>query len=237
MTGAAASGKEASDLAARLNRLRAAVLGANDGIVSVAAVVVGVSGASAASSHVITAGTAALIGGAISMAVGEYVSVSSQRDTERSVIDRERRRLTDSPTQALDDLARVYRDKGLSDATARTVAEELTRHDDLAAHLDAEYRMSEGGVVSAWAAAFASGIAFVVGAVLPMAAILLPPPALRVPVTFVTVLLALAVTGAAAARMGGAAPLRGMVRTVVGGALALAATWAVGSLLDTTGMV
>lgn len=230
---AAASGK---DLAARLNGLRAAVLGANDGIVSVAAVVVGVAGASSQSSHIITSGAAALIGGAVSMAVGEYVSVSSQRDTEETIIDAERRALAATPDEALDRLTDAYRSKGLSDATAEAVARELSEHDALAAHLEVEYEITKEGVVSAWAAAFASGIAFTIGAILPLAAILLPPPEWRIPVTFITVLIALTVTGALAARMGGSPPLRAMVRTVVGGALALVATWAVGSLLGASGV-
>ncbi|MCR2791627.1 VIT family protein [Microbacterium sp. zg.Y625] len=233
--GAAKSGGSA--LASRLNRLRAGVLGANDGIVSVAAVVVGVAGANAQSSHVITAGAAALIGGAISMAVGEYVSVSSQRDTERALIEQEKRELRDIPDDELEQLTTVYRNRGLSDATARQVAQELTEQDALGSHLEAEYAISREGVVSPWAAAFTSGIAFVLGAILPMAAILLPPAAWRVPVTFITVLIALAITGAVAARMSGAPALRAMTRTVVGGALALGATWAVGLLLDSTGVV
>jgi len=224
-------------LASRLNRLRAGVLGANDGIVSVAAVVVGVAGANAQSSHVITAGAAALIGGAISMAVGEYVSVSSQSDTERALTEQEKHELRDTPEDELQQLTAVYRDRGLSESTARQVARELTDHDPLGSHLEAEYAISREGVVSPWAAAFTSGIAFVLGSILPMAAILLPPAAWRVPVTFITVLIALAITGAVAARISGAPALRAMTRTVVGGALALGATWAVGLLLDSTGVV
>ncbi|MDL5350878.1 VIT family protein [Microbacterium sp. zg-YB36] len=224
-------------LAERLNWLRAGVLGANDGIVSVAAVVVGVAGATSDVSPVLTAGAAALIGGAISMALGEYVSVSSQRDTQRALIAKERRELWETPEEELDELAGLYRDKGLSDATAHQVAQELTAHDALAAHLDAELQITERGVVSPWNAAFASGLAFVIGSILPMAAILLPPAAWRVPTTFVAVLLALAITGAVAARIGGSSPARAMIRTVIGGALALAATFAVGTLLDTSGVV
>lgn len=224
-------------LAERLNWLRAGVLGANDGIVSVAAVVVGVAGATSAVGPILTAGAAALIGGAISMALGEYVSVSSQRDTQHALIAKERAELAATPEEELDELAGLYRDKGLSDATARRVAEELTAHDALAAHLDAELQITEGDVVSPWHAAFASGVSFVSGSILPMAAILLPPPEWRVPITFLAVLIALAVTGAVAARIGGAAPGRAMIRTVIGGALALAATFIVGTLLDSSGVV
>ncbi|QEW04819.1 VIT family protein [Microbacterium lushaniae] len=236
-TGPSAAHTGGGDLAARMNSLRAGVLGANDGIVSVAAVVVGVAGASAQISHIVTAGAAALIGGAISMAVGEYVSVSSQRDTERALIAHQRQALSTSPEAQLARLKEAYRAKGLSDATAQQVAGELTAQDPLAAHLEAEYAISAEQVVSPWTAALSSGTAFVIGAVLPMAAILLPPPEWRVTVTFITVLLALAVTGAGAARIGGAPPLRAMARTVLGGALALTATWAAGTLLDSTGVV
>jgi vacuolar iron transporter family protein len=223
-------------LAQRLNWLRAGVLGANDGIVSVAAVVVGVAGATHDTGAILLAGTAALVGGAISMALGEYVSVSSQRDTERALIAKEKRELRDMPDEELAELAGLYRAKGLSEATARQVAKELTAHDALAAHLDAELNIDEDDVVSPWYAAIASAVAFTVGALLPMAAILLPPESWRVPITFVAVLIALAITGAVAAHIGGASRPRAVVRTVVGGALALAATYGIGTLLGTTGI-
>jgi VIT1/CCC1 family predicted Fe2+/Mn2+ transporter len=220
-------------LAQRLNWLRAGVLGANDGIVSVAAVVVGVAGATASVAAIVTAGLAALVGGAISMALGEYVSVSSQRDSERSLIAKEREELRTMPDAELAELTALYRHRGLSEETARTVAEELTAHDALAAHLSAELGIDQDDVVSPWHAALASAVAFTCGAVLPMLTILLPA-AFRIPVTFVAVLVALAVTGYVAAWIGGSSRGRAMVRVVVGGALALAATFIVGSLLGTT---
>ncbi len=223
-------------LAQRLNWLRAGVLGANDGIVSVAAVVVGVAGATADTSPILLAGVAALVGGAISMALGEYVSVSSQRDTERALIAKEKKELRDLPEEELDELAELYRAKGLSAVTAKQVAKELTAHDALAAHLDAELNIDEDDVVSPWHAALASAVAFTIGALLPMAAILLPPQDWRIPVTFVAVLVALAITGAVAAHIGGASRLRAMIRTVIGGALALVATYGIGTLLGTTGI-
>ena len=218
-------------LAQRLNWLRAGVLGANDGIVSVAAVVVGVAAATTDSATVLLAGMAALIGGAISMALGEYVSVSSQRDTERALIAKEREELRTMPREELAELADLYEQKGLSPETARRVADELTAHDALAAHLDAELHINADDVVSPWRAAAASLVAFTLGAVLPMLAILLPSDALRIPVTFVSVLVALAATGAVAAWIGGAPWPRAVARTVVGGALALAATYGIGALL------
>lgn len=218
----------------RLNWLRAGVLGANDGIVSVAALVVGVAGATTDIGALFTAGIAGLVGGAISMALGEYVSVSSQRDSERALIAKESGELRDMPELELAELTQLYRDRGLSDATARQVAEELTAHDALAAHLEVELHIDQHDLVNPWHAAISSAISFTLGALLPMLAILLPPPEWRVPVTFVAVLIALAATGSVSARLGGAPRLPAATRLVIGGALALAATWLIGTLLGTT---
>jgi len=227
----------AEGLAGRLNWLRAGVLGANDGIVSVAAIVVGVAGATSAIAPIVTAGIAGLVGGAISMALGEYVSVSSQRDSQRALIAKERAELRDQPDEELRELAGLYEQQGLSPETARQVALELTAHDALAAHLSAELNILETDVVSPWQAAFASGVAFTIGALLPMSAVLLLPATVRIPVTFAVVLVALALTGATSARIGGSPVLRATARVVVGGALALGATFAIGTLLGTTGVV
>lgn len=224
-------------LGQKLNWLRAGVLGANDGIVSVASLVVGVAGATTDNSALLIAGLAGLVGGAISMALGEYVSVSSQRDTERALIHKEREELRTMPEEELAELTQLYRDRGLSEQTAHQVALELTEHDALAAHLEVELGIDQNDLVNPWHAAISSAIAFTIGALLPLLAILLPPPALRVPVTFVAVLIALAVTGLIAAKVGGASPLRSSTRLVIGGALALLATWLIGTLLGTTGIV
>lgn len=224
-------------IAGRLNWLRAGVLGANDGIVSVAAIVVGVAGATNAIAPILTAGLAGVVGGAISMALGEYVSVSSSRDSTIALIAKERRELAEMPEAELEELAALYQAKGLTPETAHRVAEELTRHDALAAHLETELKIDADDIASPWQAAGASALAFVIGAVLPMVAILLPPADWRVPITFVAVLVALAATGALGARLGGSPMLRPTVRVVVGGALALAATFAIGWLLGTTGVV
>ncbi|MCQ9165638.1 MULTISPECIES: VIT family protein [unclassified Arthrobacter] len=226
-----------AEIAQRLNWLRAGVLGANDGIVSVAAVVVGVAGATAATGPIVTAGMAALVGGAISMALGEYVSVSSQRDSQKSMIEEKRRDLAQNPGANLAGLAALYEDKGLSRETATLVARELTDHDALGAHLAAELNLDEDDVVSPWHAALASAVAFTLGAILPMLAILLPPAAARVPVAFVVVLAALAITGWIGAVVGGGSKPRAASRVVLGGALALAATFAIGSLLGASGLV
>ncbi|PZR55315.1 hypothetical protein DNL40_02790 [Xylanimonas oleitrophica] len=185
-----AAGLEArGSLAQRLNWLRAGVLGANDGIVSVAAVVVGVAGATTSRSALLTAGIAALVGGAISMALGEYVSVSSQRDSEKAHIAR------------------------------------------------GELELADADVVSPWHAAFASAVAFLTGGVLPLLAVLAVAVPWKVPVTVAVVLAALAVAGWVAAWIGGSAPGRSTLRVVIGGALALAVTYGIGSLLGVTGVV
>jgi VIT1/CCC1 family predicted Fe2+/Mn2+ transporter len=226
-----------SDVAQRLNWLRAGVLGANDGIVSVAAIVVGVAAATSDTGPILAAGAAGLVGGAVSMALGEYVSVSSQSDGQKALIEKERRELAEEPAEELAELAAIYEGKGLSPETARKVAEELTDHDALAAHLSAELNIDQADLVSPWHAAFASAVAFTIGAVLPMLAILLPPTGIRVPLTFGTVLLALGLTGALGAWIGGGSRSRAAVRVVVGGALALAATFTIGNLLGASGVV
>jgi VIT1/CCC1 family predicted Fe2+/Mn2+ transporter len=226
-----------NDTAHRLNWLRAGVLGANDGIVSVAAIVVGVAGATAETGPILTAGAAGLVGGAISMALGEYVSVSSQSDSQKALIEKERRELEEEPEEELAELAAIYQSKGLSQATAQAVARELTEHDALSAHLSAELNIDQEDIVSPWHAAFASAIAFVAGAILPMLAILLPPENIRVPLTFAAVLVALAATGSVGAWLGGSSKSKAAVRVVIGGALALAATFAIGNFLGATGVV
>ena len=223
----------AGGIAGRLNWLRAAVLGANDGIVSVAGIVIGVAGATAARGPVFTAGLAGLVAGAVSMALGEYVSVSSQRDSERAEITQEKRELASTPEAELTELTALYEARGLSAATARTVAEELTARDALAAHLDAELHIDPDDIPSPVQAAVASALSFTSGALLPMVAILLPPAALRVPVAFVAVLVALALTGTISARLGGSNVRRAVLRVVVGGALGLALTYGVGHLFGT----
>jgi VIT1/CCC1 family predicted Fe2+/Mn2+ transporter len=224
-------------LAQRLNWLRAGVLGANDGIVSVAAVAVGVAGATPVVAAILTAGLAALVGGAISMALGEYVSVSSQRDSEHALIAKERRELEEMPEQELEELTGLYEAKGLTRETAKKVAIELTEHDVLAAHLSAELGIDQDDVVSPWHAALASAVAFTLGGILPLIPMLLLPPSIRIVVTFVVVLVALAVTGYIAAFIGGSSRWKATIRVVIGGALALIATFAIGALLGTTGAV
>ncbi|MCM4084352.1 VIT1/CCC1 transporter family protein [Paractinoplanes hotanensis] len=214
--------------AGRLNWLRAGVLGANDGIVSTAGLVVGVAGATLDTGPIATAGVAGLVAGAVSMALGEYVSVSSQRDTERALLAKERTELVEFPEQELDELTALYEAKGLTEATARRVAEEFTAKDAFAAHADAELRIDPDALTDPWQAAGASALAFTVGALLPLIAILVPPPGARVAVTFLVVVLALALTGAISARLGSARVGRAVARLVGGGALAMAVTYGIG---------
>ncbi len=214
----------------RLNWLRAGVLGANDGIVSVAGLVVGVAGATTARGPLLTAGVAGLVAGAVSMALGEYVSVSSQRDSQRTLLAQEKRELAEDPDNEFAELVAIYRNKGLSQPTAHQVATELTEHNALAAHLDAELHLDPDDLANPWQAAIASALAFSLGAILPLVAILLPAPHWRVPVTAVAVLLALAATGALSARIGGGAVRLAVARVVIGGALGLSITYAIGHL-------
>jgi VIT1/CCC1 family predicted Fe2+/Mn2+ transporter len=218
-------------LAGRLNWLRAGVLGANDGIVSTAGLVVGVAGATTSTSEILTAGVAGLVAGAVSMALGEYVSVSSQRDTERALLAKERAELAADPQAELDELTAIYASKGLSDATARQVAIELTRGDAFTAHAEAELGINPNELSNPWQAAAASALAFTIGSLLPLVAILLPPAGIRVPVTFVVVLLALALTGATSAYLGSAGLTRAVTRLVAGGALAMLVTFGIGHLV------
>ena len=175
-------------LSSKLNWLRAGVLGANDGIVSTAGIVVGVAAATAEKAPIFTAGVAGLAAGAVSMALGEYVSVSTQRDTERALLRKERRELRDDPAAELDELAALYEAKGLSTATARTVAEELTDHDAFAAHAEVELGIDPAELTNPWQAAASSALSFTIGALLPLIAILVPPTTWRIPVTVVAVL-------------------------------------------------
>ena len=219
--------------AGRLNWLRAAVLGANDGIVSVAGIVIGVAGATAARGPIFTAGLAGLVAGAVSMALGEYVSVSSQRDSELAQLAQENRELAETPEAELIELTALYEAKGLSAATARTVAAELTARNPLAAHLDAELHIDPDDLAHPFQAAAASALSFTSGALLPLLAILLPPATLRVPITFAAVLIALGLAGALSARIGGSDIRRAVLRVVIGGALGLAFTYGVGHLFGT----
>lgn len=220
----------------RLNWLRASVLGANDGIVSIAGLVVGVAGATTSSSIILTAGIAGIIAGAISMAVGEYVSVSSSKDTEKALLKKERRELEERPEQELQELATLYEKKGLSKKTAIIVAKELTAHDAFGAHVDAELGIDPNNLTNPTHAALASAASFLIGAIIPLIAILIPPESIRIIVAFVAVLIALVITGFTSAKIGGANVTRAIIRVVVGGAFAMAVTFSIGKLFGITNL-
>ncbi len=219
------------DISGRLNWLRAGVLGANDGIVSVAGLVVGVAGANASRVTILTAGIAGLVAGALSMAGGEYVSVSTQRDSERALLDLERWELENLPEHEFEELVKIYRSKGLSARLARQVAQELTDHDAFAAHAEAELGIDPSALTNPWHAAWASFIAFFVGALLPLLAIELPPDGVRVAVCFSSVVVALAITGWVSARLGKAPVRPAILRNVMVGALGMAVTYGIGRLV------
>lgn len=219
---------------AKMNWIRAGVLGANDGIISVAGLVIGVAAATTDRTAILIAGVAALVAGAVSMALGEYVSVSSQRDTEIALIAKERRELETDPDGELDELTEIYQAKGLTPETARVVALELSAGDVLAAHLEAELGFDLTERTNPWHAAIASAIAFTLGAALPLLAMVLAPDHTQVYVTFVAVIVALTLTGSVSARLGQAHRMRAVVRLLVGGALAMAVTWAIGAAFGAT---
>ena len=215
----------------RLNKLRAAVLGANDGIVSIAGLVVGVAGATNDKTAIFTAGLAGILAGSLSMAAGEYVSVSSQRDTEQAILGREKQELKDFPKEELDELKNIYVSKGLSAKTAEAVAKELTLKDAYAAHIDAELGIDPENLANPWHAAIASALAFLAGAALPLLAIMLPPQNIRIVVAFISTLIALMLTGALSAKFGRAPVRKAVIRVTAGGALAMVVTYSIGHLV------
>lgn len=221
---------------AKLNWLRAGVLGANDGIVSIAGLVLGVAGATTSTGIIFAAGIAGIIAGAISMAAGEYVSVSSSKDTEKALLDKERYELKNFPKEELKELAQIYEKKGLSKQTSIIVAKELTVHDPVAAHFDAELHIDPDNLTNPWHAAFASAFAFLLGALIPLLAIILPPESLRIPVAFMSVIFALVITGFVSARIGQANVLRAVIRVVAGGALAMIVTYSIGKFFGVKGI-
>jgi vacuolar iron transporter family protein len=215
----------------RLNWLRAAVLGANDGIVSTAGLVVGVAGATSNRNAIVVAGVAGLAAGALSMGAGEYVSVSTQRDSEHALLEKERRELAEDPEEELAELADIYVGKGLSEGLALEVARELTEHDALGAHAEAELGIDPDDLTNPWSAAWASMLSFTVGALLPLLTITLLPQDGRIWGTVGSVVLALALTGFLSARFAEADIRRAIIRNVCGGVLAMGVTYLIGDLV------
>ena len=224
------------NMSRRSNWLRAAVLGANDGIVSTAGLVVGVAGATDSKLIILTAGLAGIVAGALSMAAGEYVSVSTQRDIEKALLEKERKELIDDPEGELAELAALYEAKGLKKETAFIVADELTQKGAFAAHVDIELRIDPDNLTNPWHAAYASAASFLVGALIPVAVIMLPLGSLTVPVTFGSVILSLVLTGYLSAKAGGANVKNSVWRVVIGGAIAMIVTYAIGRLFNISGV-
>ncbi|WP_298591795.1 VIT family protein [uncultured Kocuria sp.] len=220
-------------IASRLNWLRAAVMGANDGIVSTAGMVVGVAGAAVSTNALLASGVAAVVAGALSMAVGEYVSVSSQRDSQKAELAHEQRQLDTDPVYEVRHLAELFAAQGVEAPLAHQVAEQLMAEGPLAAHARHELGIDPGRLTSPWQAAWASTAAFVLGALIPLVAILTSPRPIAVPVTMVSVVVALLVTGSVAAHLGRAPRARAALRTVAGGLAAMAIAYGIGSLLGT----
>ena len=217
-----------------LNKMRASVLGANDGIVSTASVVMGVAGATSNHQTIVTAGLAALVAGALSMAVGEYVSVSSQSDAEKTYIAKEKQKLSDSPELELESLAAAYQEQGMTKKTALQVAKEVTKKEPLKAHLRMHFGIDPDDISSPMQAAVASLLAFTVGGLVPFVAMVFSPEAWRVWATIISVAVALTATGYFSALAGEAARGRAIARILVGGLLAMIITYFVGVLFGTT---
>lgn len=220
-------------LANRLNWLRAGVLGANDGIVSTAGIVLGAVGATSDRSAIVIAGVAGLTAGAMSMGAGEYVSVSTQRDSELAMLAKERQELLDEPEAELAELAGMYVDRGLDDELAMQVAVQLTEHDALGAHAETELGIDPNDITKPSHAAFASMLSFTLGALLPLLTMTLVATDVRIPVTVGAVVVALALTGWASARLGYSSPGRAVLRNVAGGLFAMGVTYLIGALLGT----
>ena len=218
-----------------LNWLRAAVLGANDGIVSIAALIVGIASATTDTNFIFLTGAAGLISGALSMSVGEYVSVSTQRDVEENLIKKEKAELKVHPKEEMEALATFYQGKGLSETTAKHVAEELTAHDPITAHLEIESHIDPGDLTNPVHAAIASAISYFIGGIIPLIVMLVSPGSTRIAFTYVAVLVALVITGYLSARVSKANPLKAIVRVVIGGAIAMVITTGIGKFLGSAG--
>ncbi len=224
------------DFASKLNWLRAAVLGANDGIVSIAALVVGVAGASVSSSTILITGVAGLLAGAFSMAAGEYVSVSSQKDTEQALLAKERHELATEAQSEFEELTEIYENKGLSYETAKQVAKELTDHDVFRAHAEAELGIDPDKLTNPVHASFASALSYSIGGLIPLVTIMLPGETSRLAWTYGAVGVALVLLGVVSARLSGAPILKTTLRVLVGGIAAMVITFYAGKFLGGVGL-
>ena len=229
----AAAAQAIAATASKLNWLRAGVLGANDGIVSTSSIIFGVAGASASHATVVLAGIAAIAAGAMSMAAGEYVSVSSQRDLEEAELALEKKEIAADPEGELDELTHLLEQRGIEVGLAREVAIQLTERDPLTAHARLEIGIDPAAVTNPWSAALASMVAFTSGGLIPLLATVLAPRGLGMWVSGAAVVVALALTGWISARLGGAPRLPSIARNVIGGLLAMAISYGVGKIAGT----
>ncbi|MEO8548135.1 MAG: VIT family protein [Sphingomicrobium sp.] len=224
---------QSGQILSRLNWLRAGVLGANDGIVSIAAIIFGVAGASATHSTVMLAGIAAIAAGALSMAAGEYVSVATQRDLEVAELARQKADLERDPERELQVLARLFEQRGVEPRLAMEVSRQMSAKDALSVHARAELGIDPDAVANSWAAAFASLVAFTFGGLIPIVAMLLSSRAAEIWITGVAVVIAMALTGAVSARLGRMPLVPSVIRNVAGGLLAMAITYGLGRVAGT----
>ena len=216
----------------QLNRLRAGVLGCNDGLTSTAGLVVGVAAANASTTALAFAGLAGLVAGSLSMGGGEFTSVRAQRDSQDALLRTQRGELASIPDEELDELAHLYMQRGLSLRLARRVAAELTARDALSAHAEAELGIDLDDLVNPWEAAAVSAVSFLVGGIIPLLAILVPPVSVRIAICIAAVLTGLAVTGYVAARLGAAPARRSTLRNLIVGSLTMAATFGLGRVAN-----
>jgi len=231
-------GGRGGSLSARLNWLRAGVLGANDGIVSISGLLVGIAAVDPTNTAaILLAAASGITSAALSMAVGEYVSVSTQRDTEQNVVERAQQDLSRDPGGEQARLAHLWEQRGLSPETAEQVSRELSERNALDAHLTTEFHIDADDLTNPWAAAGSSFVSFLAGSALPLLAMVLFPPAVRIPATFAAVLVALALTGWVSAWLGDAPRGRAMVRLLIGGAAAMGLTYGIGHLFGTVALM
>ena len=227
------AGPDEETMNSRLNWLRAGVLGANDGIVSIAAMLVGVAAATTDLKVIIITAVAGIVAGALSMGVGEFVSVSAQRDAEEALLDRERVWQRARPQWELEHLVRLNMDTGMSEATARAAAQEQMAKDPLDIHARMHLGIDPDELTNPWSAGVASIIAFTVGGLTPLLTTTLPPASLRIPLTFVLVIIALAITGYISAMVAKSPRTKAVLRNMAGGTVAMVITYGIGTLVGT----
>lgn len=216
--------------------LRAAVLGANDGIVSIAGLVIGVAGAGQSKLAILTAGLAGIVAGAMSMAAGEYVSVCTQRDSEKSMLSHEKQELLDHPKQEFQDLVKAYEADGLSKSEATDVAKEMSKGNVFKVHADIDLHIDPKHLTNPWSSVFASAGSFVLGAIIPLIAVMIPIDGFDVPITFGAVIFALIITGTLSAKASGAKVSKSVLRVVLGGVIAMTITFVIGNIFHIAGV-